>query len=80
MSRVRMGVAAVAVTLVLVSCGDDDDFDQPESVNVGEQQRQACVDSGKIAVVEDDMVIGCVTVEQYGQILELTPSPVGTSP
>jgi hypothetical protein len=78
--RKFVGVAAAAVTLILVSCGDDDDFDQPTSVNVGEQQRQTCVDSGKIAVVEDDMVIGCVTVEQYGDILELTPTPAGTSP
>jgi hypothetical protein len=69
------------IPIGLTACGDDDDFDQPDSVDVGEQQRQTCVDSGKIVIVSDrNVVIGCVSIEQYQAILKNTPPPVEATP
>lgn len=64
--------ALVAALLVgAAACGDIE-----EKPNVGEQQRQACVDSGKVAIVENKQVIACVTVEQYEAILKSQPDQV----
>lgn len=67
----RVPIVLFLGVAVLAACaGDDDDFNEPDQ---GEVQRQNCVESGKITIVKDGIVIGCVTVEQYQAILDREP-------